>query len=554
MRYLLIVLLLSSSVRAQPLTQTQKLASLAKIWGFFKYYHPAVATGKLDWDGQLLRLIPAVEKAQDRQQLSALYQTLLQELGPVKPCRKCLTQAALSANVRQNLDLSFLADSLVLTSTLRDQLNYLKDNRYQGDNSYAKLELAGNLSFENEKVYANITQLDTNFRLLTLFRYWNIIHYFFPYKYAIDAKWDQVLIKLIPVFQQATTESTYQLALFQLVAHIQDGHGFMESLNPGRCLRCDLGRLWLPFEVQLLGNKAVVTQLYNDSLTLPPWLMVGTVISHIDGETIGERIDRLRPYVSASTPQALLRDLTPLFRVGTQAAKLTLDLTGRDTIVTVARYPHAKLGRNRAAYTSARYPVSSWLAGGVGYVNIGKLSQKQVDSVMTALLPAKAIMFDLRGYPQQTVYSVGRYLVNKLTPFARFTRPDMRFPGAFQWAVTTKLSPLQSPKPYQGKVVILIDESTQSQAEFTAMAFGTHAQATFVGRPTAGADGDIVWVPLPGGYRTAFSGLGVYYPDGRETQRIGIAPDVMVEPTVEGIRQGHDEVLERALKLIQVGK
>lgn len=219
-----------------------------------------------------------------------------------------------------------------------------------------------------------MTKPDTAYRLLALFRYWNIIHFFFPYKYAINGNWNQVLPKLIPIFQQATTESAYQLALYQLVAHIQDSHGFIVSTDPTRCLRCDLDRLWLPFEVRLTADKAVITQLYNNSLTLPPWLTIGTVISHIDGETIGARVERLRPYQAASTSQALLRDLSPLIAIGSQEAKLTLELAGRDTTVTVLRHPYRKLGRNLSAYASDRYPVSSWLADRVGYVNIGKLS------------------------------------------------------------------------------------------------------------------------------------------------------------------------------------
>jgi C-terminal processing protease CtpA/Prc len=40
------------------------------------------------------------------------------------------------------------------------------------------------------------------------------------------------------------------------------------------------------------------------------------------------------------------------------------------------------------------------------------------------------------------------------------------------------------------------------------------------------------------------SGIGVFYPDGTPTQRIGIIPDLEVRPTIEGIRDGRDEVLE----------
>jgi C-terminal processing protease CtpA/Prc len=46
------------------------------------------------------------------------------------------------------------------------------------------------------------------------------------------------------------------------------------------------------------------------------------------------------------------------------------------------------------------------------------------------------------------------------------------------------------------------------------------------------------------------SGIGVYYPDGKETQRIGIIPDVEVKPTIEGIKNERDEVLEKAVNWI----
>ena len=46
------------------------------------------------------------------------------------------------------------------------------------------------------------------------------------------------------------------------------------------------------------------------------------------------------------------------------------------------------------------------------------------------------------------------------------------------------------------------------------------------------------------------SGIGVYYPDGKETQRIGIIPDIEIKPTIKGIREGRDELLEKAISII----
>jgi hypothetical protein len=45
-------------------------------------------------------------------------------------------------------------------------------------------------------------------------------------------------------------------------------------------------------------------------------------------------------------------------------------------------------------------------------------------------------------------------------------------------------------------------------------------------------------------------GIGVYDPDGRETPRIGIVPDITVHSTVQGIRKGQDELLAKAIQVI----
>jgi C-terminal processing protease CtpA/Prc len=100
-------------------------------------------------------------------------------------------------------------------------------------------------------------------------------------------------------------------------------------------------------------------------------------------------------------------------------------------------------------------------------------------------------------------------------------------------------------------MIILVNEETQSNGEFTAMGFRKAKNATVVGSQTAGADGNVTpMFNLPGGISTVFTGLGVYYPDGKETQRIGIVPDVVVKPTIKGISEGKDEVLDKAMEII----
>ena len=127
--------------------------------------------------------------------------------------------------------------------------------------------------------------------------------------------------------------------------------------------------------------------------------------------------------------------------------------------------------------------------------------------------------------------------------------PDHNYPGTFNW-ILGELGQ-GTTNPYKGKVVILMDENTRSHSEYTCMTLEQYPGALKVGCQTAGADGNVAWVYLPGRISTAFSNIGIFYPDGQPTQRVGIVPDIEVRPTIQGIREGRDEVLAAAL--IQLG-
>lgn len=124
------------------------------------------------------------------------------------------------------------------------------------------------------------------------------------------------------------------------------------------------------------------------------------------------------------------------------------------------------------------------------------------------------------------------------------------FPGLFSMNRTNSVGKRDNPTYYKGQIIILINEETQSQAEYTTMALRTAPNAIVIGSTTAGADGNMSWIDLPGGIRTGISGIGIYYPNGDETQRVGIIPDIELKPTIKAFMQGRDELLEKALKVI----
>jgi len=101
---------------------------------------------------------------------------------------------------------------------------------------------------------------------------------------------------------------------------------------------------------------------------------------------------------------------------------------------------------------------------------------------------------------------------------------------------------------------MLIDERAISQSEHSGLFYKTANSTVFIGSPTQGANGDVTWFTAPGGIRINFSGHDVRWPDGKQLQRVGLAPDIEVRPTIEGIRAGRDEVLERAVEYLEKGR
>ena len=160
----------------------------------------------------------------------------------------------------------------------------------------------------------------------------------------------------------------------------------------------------------------------------------------------------------------------------------------------------------------------------------------------------------MRCYPSDfMVFSFGPYLLPEAKPFVKFTMGSFHTPGIFTFGRNISIGSA-NPNYYKGKIILIVNESTQSQAEYTSMTFKTAPNITVIGSTTAGADGNLSSIVLPGNIYTGISGVGIYYPDGKETQQVGIVPDLQVTPTIQGIISGKDELLEKAVQLLTDSK
>jgi hypothetical protein len=399
----------------------------------------------------------------------------------------------------------------------------------------------GNPEFRNEAAYADQLLPDTGYKLLALFRYWNIIEYWFPYRDVIGEDWDDVLVEFLPRMTAAETRNEYIRLLIEFSARINDTHanlwGHLDAQPPR-------GSSKLPVVLRFVEDRVVVTGFSHLDHGPATGLRVGDVIETIDGIPVDSLVAALRPFYPASNEPNRMHDIAVSLTRGEPGA---VRITGRRATggfaLTADRAPISSLVP--AAGSTHDLPGSTFqrLSPEVAYLKLSSVVAADVGEYLAEAADAKVLVVDIRNYPSDfVVFALGGYLVTEPTEFARFTHGLAANPGVFVWTPPVALEPLEP--HFAGAVVILVDETSVSQSEYTAMALRAAPNAVVVGSTTAGADGNISSLPLPGDVEAVISGIGVFYPDGTPTQRVGIVPDFEVWPTIEGIRTNRDEVLE----------
>ncbi|MBM3724747.1 MAG: hypothetical protein FJW40_04905 [Acidobacteria bacterium] len=532
--------------------QTANVVRLAKIWGFLKYHHPAITGGQKHWDYELFRILPRVLEAADGAAVNQVLLAWINGLGEVPECSTCATLDAGRLHLGPNL--AWTEDEAQLGPELSQLLRAIYRNRSAAAGNFyvSFVPGVGNPVFEHERSYRVVPGSDAGYQLLTLFRMWNMVEYFFPYRDVMSddpaesaVYWDKVLMESIPGFALAAGQPELRRELLRFIAKMKDTHAnlwnSLDSLPPSGGCQVSAG-------VRFAEGKAVVAWHNTRNGQADGSLRVGDVLLKVGETPVEELVRQWTPFYAASNDAARLRDIAAnLTRGECGPVSLAIQRGTEELEVTAERVGIGSL----AIRTTRDRPGNAYqtLANDVAYLKLSGATAQGAAAYFGAASRSRGLIIDIRNYPLQfVVFALGNLLAPRNAEFARFTAGDPANPGAFSWGPVVSLQ--ASGRGYPAKIAILVDDTTQSQGEYTAMAFRTVPGAVVIGSTTAGADGNTSPVPLPWGLRSAMSGVGVFYPDKKPTQRVGILPDIVVTPTIAGIAAGRDEVLEEALRLI----
>jgi len=385
-------------------------------------------------------------------------------------------------------------------------------------------------------------------RMLAGIRMWAVLDSFFPYRYLVS-DWEGALRDALPRLQIAADRETYLHVLRQMSVRAGDGH---VRVRPAIADPAARPRGSAAIEARLVEGKLAVVRLLDAADARQQGVAVGDVIETIDGKPAANALAEARAETTGSTDEARDQRAAASLLLGDDGTSIKLGIRGASGTpreLTLARTA-ANLTALGAASTAPHWKL---LPGNIGYADLRELLVPEVGPMFEALKGTRAIVFDMRGYPNGTAWSIAPRVNTKQAAYgAQFLQPLVTGGGGEE--ADPRVRFLQQipelPKAawiYPGKIVVLVDDRAISQAEHTCLFLEQAAGATFVGSPTHGTNGDITVMRLPGGLRMSFTGQEVRHADGRQLQKVGIQPDVVVRPTLAGLRAGKDEVLDRAL-------
>lgn len=532
----------------------EDIAVLCKTWGFLKFHHPEILRGKYDWDAELFRVMPQILNAKSKKERNKILGQWITGLGDVILSDSILTITPEFVKMAPATD--WIEDEKILGKDVCKKLIRIKNAKRDDieDNKQVSFPWNGSAFFLNENLYPELTTVDTGFRLLGLFRFWNVIEYYFAYKYLIDDDWENILYEFIPQFIDADDSIlSFKLCALKLATRIEDSHTRM--LNPykipkgfeeDKYIEDWLGKYMFPFEISFIEDKPVITDIYSTKIYTEYPFRIGDVIHSVNNEPVERIVERKLEYTPASHYTGKLKKIAmSLHRSNDSIMSITYERNG--TILSDTLKAILVSDVDVANRTRRDLPAYRKLHNGISYIYMGATRPYALPEQLDE---SKGVIIDLRCYPHKITNHWEYYpLFPEPTPFCNFTNVSKLYPGLFHYTGIVKTGK-ENPDYFKGKKVILINEQAQSAPEFMVMKYKVAPNTIVMGSKTTGADGTYSFIGLPAETGLMFTGVGVYYLDGAETQRVGLLPDIEVKPTIKGIREGRDELLEKAIEYI----
>ncbi|NQX38370.1 hypothetical protein HQN84_05905 [Pedobacter steynii] len=375
-------------------------------------------------------------------------------------------------------------------------------------------------------------------RLANLVITLSVLKFAFPYWEDTKTNPEKLFSFLFARTIKDNNNQDFLTSLRLMSAKLNDGHMGISYAGSDRIEEQSVN-----IETEMIDRKIYVKRVLDSSLTYIP---VGSIIDSIDGESAQKTFDSKFRLISGSPQWRSYKSLLALFDGLSDSVKLIINNNGVRTAFKIPRLSPAQ--EYRPIALPGYVPKDGLLSDDIYYFNLaGDSVMKNINASLSRLAHAKSIIFDMRGYPKESVSGIFGHLlqcsehtkwlhVPKLSPGNH--RKDFESMG---WNLGPK------PPYFNGKIIFLSDACSQSQSESILGYVKGLKLGTIIGKATSGTNGEVQDINLFENFRVFFTGTKVTNADGTKSHYKGIIPDIVVRSTPAGLKEGRDEVLDKAL-------
>ncbi len=570
----LVLTVLLSAGCIQKTSKIENLQAFAKAFGYVRYFHPSDEAQEIDWSKFSAFGAQEIEKCTSSQQvvetLTRLFKPIapsvrftnskdqtgydLKIITPENPAGFRLTYwqhegvgtgmqtKQLYKSVRANSSFNSKQDKLfdyqpesgkIITKQIGEEIFCeIPLVLYRNDQqTYPKADslLLGKLKKALGNFNSEPDQL--SFRTGNVINVYNVFQHFYPYFDVVEVNWDNELAKALTRSFTDETQDDHLITLRKFTASLKDGH--ISIMHPL------LRRAVAPVRWEWIENKLVITQISRNN----PDIHIGDIVTQINGISSEKYFAEIKSQISAGTSGLLNKKAELLSLEGDRGS--ALHLTINDQQIDLVR-DYSQPGLMKAEKRYMQIDDSIW------YLNMDMIGMDTINFLMPALEKCKAIICDARGYPKGNHEFITHLMKSDDTTKSWMQVPRIIYPDHENIAGYIKFNwLLKAQKPYLGdkKIVYIIDGGAISYAESCLGYIEGYNLATIVGQPSAGTNGNVNPFKLPGGYTVSWTGMKVLKHNGTQHHGIGILPDVYVTKTIQGIKEGRDEFLEKAIEM-----
>ena len=377
-----------------------------------------------------------------------------------------------------------------------------------------------------------------------------------------EIDWAEAVARYRPRIDAEQTADEFYFLLFQLVNELQDTHSWISGGKPPYFTHGpNIG-------VDLVAGKPIVVSVPEDSEAQEAGVVVGSEIVEIDGLTVEEKLEQVRPYLKAQPSERAFRRRAVRWILrgdeGTTVSLVAATPAGERVEVALKR-EHARPPAPLRMWREYPFDVTQQEfvhygrhPSGVGYIRIRSLSGREeiadeFDRALKQLRDAPGVILDIRGntggFGAAQRRMVGRFIAERTLVAVSFRkigpghedlgRQETHFDPSGEWQ-------------YRQPVALLVNVDTGSAADLLACYLRSARRVTTIGSTTHGnLSGFAAYIVLPCGVVARVSNAYVCDVDGVPIERYGNPPDIHVEPTVADFLAGRDPVLDKAVEVLR---